>query len=179
MSKVIPGSDPVMYVDQDGTVRNQYFSKVPPVVCKDTGMYFVMVAGQMEYVAELVLEVHTDLEKPKRDAIIVFKDGNPANHRDIDNLSWGTKQKAKDAAPLKDIPEAGKVDSDKVKDIKTDTEEVPAEVAEEMTKKEMVIDILKLNNAFSHGQVAKKVKEKYNTKVSNAYIATVKKEIGV
>lgn len=165
-----------MYIDADGTVRNQYFSKVPKSVCKETGMDFVMVAGKKVYAVELLLDLHTELEKESKNSRPMFKDKDPRNIS-LENIYWGSPKQEK---VLQEIPEAGKVDRKKIATVKTEEDEqVPASVAEEMTKKEMVLDIFELNNAFSYGEVAKKVKQKYGTSVSSAYIASVKKEAGI
>lgn len=177
MSKLIPGSDPNMYVDSDGTVRDRFFSKIPPTICPETGDLHTMVGGKKAYIAELVVELHTEHEKPSGTPVVVFADGNRRNLLST-NLSWGNKARKKDVE-LNSIPEAGRVESREVKDIPVDDGVEDADVAMEMSKKEMVIEVYKLNNAFTERQVQARIRQTYGTSVTLNYIRSVKNEIGI
>jgi len=187
--KAISGSNPVMYVEPDGTVYDQFFKKVDhdfdydkkykdgKKILNKKGQPFVRVAGEKRYIAALVLENYGDDPRPGREnEYPYFKDGDKTNIAP-ENLEWKARS-AQGKGEIKDVGEAGKVSDDEVEDVPTvDGSEEEQEEEKELTKKEMIAEVLTSTDGLTVEQVKESVKDKYGVEVSATYISNVKGEL--
>lgn len=188
--KVIPGSNPAMYIEENGAVKDQHFSKVPheydeiqkvddngKIIDRKEGDAYVKVAGKKRYVAAIQLETNADEPRKARSGeTFRFKDDNRRNFAP-DNLEWykTTKADPDSTGQIKDVGEAGKVDS---KDVPVIKDEEP-EAEPEVNKKELIQEAFLKKEDSTYQQVIDYVKETHKVDVSQAYVAKTKKELGL
>lgn len=180
--KTIPGSNPPMYIEENGAVRSEHFQKIAPELDEEQNRYFTKVAGKKRFIDEIMLEVYS--KEPVRvgeGMKVKYLDGDNTNF-ERGNLQVTTKSnKDTDTGKLKEVPEAGSVKSEVVEGKDEEEKEQIKKDAkpqgEAPTKKELIIAALKGNPDKSDSDIAGVIKKDHGVKVSLPYVASVRKDL--